>query len=45
MTYDVQKRVLDALPIRTTAYDAYFKTPKGFHVRVNPRGTKIFAPR
>ena len=44
-TYNVQKRVLDAMPLRETAYDAYFKTPKGFHVRVNPSGTKIFALR
>ena len=44
-TYDVQKRVLDAMQIRATAYDEYFKTPKGFHVRVNSSGTKIFALR
>ena len=44
-TYDVQKRVLDAMPVRATAYDAYFKTPKGFYVRVSPSGTKIFALR
>ena len=43
--FDVQKRVLDAMPIRAAAYDAFFTTPKGFHVRVSPSGSKIFALR
>ena len=42
---DAQKRTLDAQHPRAVAYDVFFKAPKGFHCRVYPNGTKIFALR
>lgn len=43
--YPARKSSVDALAPRSVAYDAYFDAPKGFHVRIYPSGTKVFALR
>ena len=43
--HPARKTSVDALKPTAVAYDAYFEAPKGFHVRVYPSGTKVFALR
>ena len=44
--HDTTKRSLDAIaPKAGQVFDAYFRSPKGFHVRVFPDGRKVFALR
>ena len=43
--HETTKRAVDAMEPRAVAWDAYFRAPKGFHVRVFPDGRKTFALR
>lgn len=43
--HDTTKRAIDAMAPKETAWDAYFRAPKGFHVRIHPDGRKTFALR
>ncbi len=43
--HEPTKRAVDAMAPKGTAWDAYFRAPKGFHVRIHPDGRKVFALR